>query len=166
MSRTLSPEAKEALFAERTSEVFITLVTLNHPSFTQPARFSSDPTQVLPDAGERGTLSQGEEYLFLPFEFDLPAQDDTGIANARIVIDNIDRRIVAAARTANSAVDVTISVVLASNPDVHEITISGFKIDKVNYNAVELSGVISVEYFDLEPFPAKRFTPSDYPGIF
>lgn len=166
MSRNLSTAAKQAIFAQESPEVFILLVTIDHPNFTQPVRISADPTELLPDAGVRGTISRGEEYLFCPFEINLPVQDDTGIARASISVDNIDRQIVSAVRQADSALSITIEIVLASSPDVPEVSVQDFRLERVTYDSMTVSGDISVEYFELEPFPARRFTPSDFPGIF
>lgn len=164
--RPLSNTAKAAIYAQNTDECFITLVTIDHDNFTAPVRVASDPFEVLPDAGVRGVVSRGEEYIFLPFTIELPAQDDTGVARARISVDNISREIVAAVRSATSALSITIEVVLASDVDTPELTVSDFRLDRVTYDALTVSGDISVEYFDLEPFPARRFTPSDFPGLF
>lgn len=164
--RPLSNAAKAAMYAQTTDEVFIILVTINHESFTQPIRVANDPLELLPEAGVRGVLSRGMEFIFLPFSIELPSQDDTNSAKARISCDNISREIVAAVRTANSALSITIEIVLASDPDTLEVSIEDFRLDRVTYDAFTVSGDISVEYFDLEPFPGRRFTPSDFPGIF
>jgi len=164
--RQISNAAKAAIFAQQTDEAFITLVTINHPTFTAPVRVASDPYELLPVAGVRGVVSRGEEYLFLPFTIELPTQDDSGVAKARISVDNISREIVAAVRRATSALTITIEIVLASDPDTPEVSIEDFRLDRVTYDALTVSGDISVEYFDLEPFPARRFTPSDFPGLF
>lgn len=166
MSRPLSNSAKAAMYAQSTSEVFIMLVTIDHPSFTTPVRVASDPYELLPEAGVRGVISRGMEFLYLPFSVELPSQDDTGVAKARISVDNISREIVAAVRRANSALSITIEIVLASDPDTLEVAIEDFRLDRVTYDAFTVSGDISIEYFDLEPFPSRRFTPSDFPGIF
>lgn len=166
MARNLSNAAKQAIFAQQTDEVFILLVTIEHENFTDPIRVASDPKQVLPDAGVRGVVSRGEEYVYLPFTINLPMQDDTGVARASISIDNISREIVAAVRKATSALSITIEVVLASDVETLEMSIPDFRLERVTYDALTVSGDISVEYYDLEPFPARRFTPSDFPGVF
>lgn len=166
MSRPLSNAAKQAIFAQQTSEVFIILVTIAHETFDNPIRVCSDPFEVLPDAGVRGIVSRGDEYVFLPFSIELPVQDDSGVARASISVDNITREIVQYVREATSALSITIEVVLASDPDTPEITVADFKLERVTYDALTVSGEISVEYYELEPFPARRFTPSDFPGLF
>lgn len=164
--RQMSNAAKAAVYAQNTDECFITLVTINHASFSEPVRVASDPYEILPDAGVRGVVSRGNEFIFLPFDIELPAQDDTGVARARISVDNVDRQIVAAVRTATSALSITIEIVLASDVDTPEVSVEDFRLDRVTYDAFTVSGDISVEFFDLEPFPSRRFTPSDFPGLF
>ena len=164
--RALSNNAKQAIYAQETSEVFILLVTINHSSFTTPIRLASDSFELLPSAGVRGVVSRGDEYIYLPFTINLPIQDDTGIARASISVDNISREIVAAVRSASSSLSITIEIVLASDVDTPEVTVADFALERVTYDAFTVSGEITVEYFDLEPFPSRRFTPSDFPGIF
>lgn len=167
MPRQLSNQAKAALYSQQTSEVLILLLTIDHETLAQPIRLSSDPTETLPDAGVLGTLSRDEEYIYLPFSVNLPNQDESGIARASISIDNIDRRIIQAVRDARgSQLDITIELILASQPDDPEISITGFRLERVQYDALTVTGEISIEYFDLEPFPSKRFTPADFPGLF
>lgn len=166
MIRDVSNTFRSAVYAQQTSEVFIMLVTISHPDFEDDIRLANDPFEVLPDAGVRGVVSRGEEYLYLPFNINLPAQNDTGLARASLSIDNIDRRMVAAVRQASSAIGVTIEIVLASDVDTPEVTVQDFRLERVTYDAMTISGEISVEYYDLEPFPARRFTPSDFPGLF
>ena len=166
MPRPLSNAAKQAVYAQQTDVAFIVLLTIDHDTFTEPVRLASDPYELLPIAGVRGVESRGEEYLFLPFIINLPVQDDTGASRASISIDNINREIVARVRQATSALSITIEIVLSSDVDAPELTADDFRLERVSYDAFTVSGDISVEYFDLEPFPSMRFTPSAYPGIF
>jgi hypothetical protein len=166
MPRTVSNVVKHAINAQQTNEVFIVLLTIDHPNFTAPIRVASDPKQVLPVALVRGVISNGEEFIYLPFCITLPQQDDTNTARATLSIDNIDREIVKAVRTADSAISVKIEIVLASDTDNIEISIDKFKLASITYDAFTVSGELSLDYYDLEPFPCKRFTPSDFPGMF
>ena len=166
MSRQVSSAFKQAVFAQQTSECFIILLTISNPDFVDDIRVCSDPFEMLPDAGVRGVVSRGDEYIYLPFTINLPVQDDTGIARASISVDNIGREIVAAVRRATSSLNITMEIVLSSDVNTPEVSLEDFKLDRVTYDAFTISGDISMEYYDLEPFPARRFTPSDFPGIF
>lgn len=166
MSRALSAAARGAMFAQQTKEVFIVLLTLTHPTFDQDIRVCSDPFELLPDAGVRGIISRGEEYLYVPFDLVLPQQDSTNSAKARISVDNVGRALMEPVRTADSALRLKMEVVLASSPDTPEISIDDFRLGTVSYDSFTVSGDLSVEYYDLEPFPYKRFTPADFPGMY
>ena len=166
MSRSVSTAFKQAVNAQQTSEVFITLVTISHPDFTDDIRVASDPFELLPDAGVRGVVSRGEEYIYLPFNITLPAQDDTGVARAMISIDNVSREAIQKVRQATTSPSITIEIVMSSDVDTVEVSVNDFRLERVPYDAFVLSGEISVEYYDLEPYPTRRFTPSDFPGIF
>lgn len=166
MSRPVSNAFKNAVYAAQTKEAFILLATISHPSFTDDIRVASDSYELLPNAGVRGVVSRGQEYLYLPFTILLPQQDETGVSRASISMDNISREMVRAVRNANSALTITVEVVLSSDVDTPEVSIQDFKLEKVSYDAFTISGDISVEYFDLEPYPWARFVPSLFPGMF
>ena len=165
MSRNVSATFQSAVNAASVDTAFIVLVTVSHSSFTDDIRVASDPYEDLPTAGVRGVISNGDEYLHCPFTIELPAQDDSGVARARISIDNVDRTVVAAARSADSPVSIKIQIVLSSAPDTVEVLVDGFRLEAVEYDALTVSGEISVEYFDLEPFPKGRFNPSEWSGL-
>lgn len=164
--RQLSAAALAAMMAQETSEVFILLVTISHPSLTQPPRIASDPFELLPVAGVRGVVSRGEEYVFMPFDITLPSEDETGASRAKLSIDNVGRELMQAVRSAGSSLAVDIEIVLSSDVDTPELQLKDFRLERVTYDAFTVSGDITMEYFDLEPFPSRRFTPSDFPGLF
>lgn len=166
MSRNVSSAFKQAAFSQETNTAFIMLVTISHDSFSDDIRLASDSYEDLPTAGVRGVISRSEEYIYLPLAIVLSQEDDSGVARASISVDNINRDIIAAVRSATSAVSVTIEVVLSSDPDTVEVSVQDFRLERVEYDAFTVSGDLSVEYFDLEPFPSGRFTPSKFPGMF
>lgn len=166
MTRNLSETFKAAVNAQQTEEVFIILLTIDHPDFTDPIRLANDPFQDLPVAGVPGVESRGEEYVYLPFTISLPSQDDTGIGKASLSIDNISRELLAAVKTTTSDVSLIIEVVLSSDVDNVEISSPNFKLERIKYDALTITADVSLDYFELEPYPSGRFTPSDWPGIF
>lgn len=166
VGRDVSPRFRREAYKATTKEVYALLMTIEHPSWTQPLRIASDNAVLLPSAGVRGVLSRGNEFLFLPFNISLPAQDETGISKCSISVDNVDRQIVGAARSALTPPSITLEVILSAEPDTVEISYTDFRLDRVGWDAFIVTGEISIEYFDLEPFPWARFTPGDWPGIF
>lgn len=166
MPRQVSNAFKAAVYAQETSEAFIILLTISHPNFTQNIYISSDPSELLPKNGVRGTISNGTEFLYVPFTLNMPQDDDTGVSRASLSIDNVSNQIIEYIREANSALSIKIEIVLASDPDTIEITLDDFKLERVTYDANTISAEISIEYFELEPFPSRDFTPTDFPGMY
>lgn len=166
MPRELSNTAKASMYAQQTDEVYIVLLTINNASFSTPIYVCSDPYEDLPVAGIKGVVSRGNEYVYMPFVVELPTQDDTNVSRARLSIDNISREILQYARAAKTPISVGIEIVLASDVDTPEISIDNFVLENISYNALTISGDLSIQYFDLEPFPSRRFTPSNFPGMF
>ena len=167
MSRNVSNALRAATNAQQTDTAFITLLTITNANLSTPIRVCDDPNQLLPVAGVRGVISRGDEYIYLPFTFSLPAEDDTGIGRASLTIDNISREIVQAVRQAiGTKISLKIEIVLSSDLNTPEVVMSDFILEGIKYDAMTVTGDVTVEYYDLEPFPARRFTPSDFPGIF
>lgn len=166
MSRPVTNNFRRAAFAQTTKEAVICLLTISDDSFPDDIRLTDDPFELLPTAQVRGVVSRGDEYVFVPFGFELPAQNDTGVSRAKLNVDNVSREIVQAVRRASSSLRVKIELVLSSSVDVVEFVNDDFKLERVTYDALIVQGELSMEYFDLEPFPAKRFTATDFPGMF
>lgn len=148
-----------------TDEVFIILVTIDHEGLEVPIRVSNDNLHVL-STGQRGVISNGDEYVYLPFNIVLPNLERDTLPSSKIVIDNIDRAITAALADITEPPEVRIQIALSSDPDIIDYDIQGFKLNTVTYDELQIEGTLSVEYFANEPFPAPRFTPSRFPGLF
>ena len=165
---TLSSTFKQAAFAQETDEVFVVLVTLDSDELDEPVRICSDPLTQFPLLGDDiyGLVSNGDTFLFLPFEIWLPRDDKTGTVSAKISIENVDRRLVETARSVTRPVNVKMQCVLASDPDVIELEFDNFQLSNVKYDVMIIEGDLTLNYWGLEPFPSNRFTPSNFPGLF
>lgn len=109
----------------------------------------------------------GDVYVYFPFEVEFPNDTDGKISQAKLTIDNTDREIVLAVRSVGGApIDVNIKCVLDSTPDVIEAQYSDFKLVNVVYDANQVQGDLTIENFVNEPYPAGRFTPSLFPGLY
>ena len=149
-----------------TGEAFIILLSIEHPSLTPPARISNDPTQLLPIAQVRGTISNGDEYVYLPFEFIFPNQESDTSPVAQLRIDNVSREISTIIDSISSPPTIQIQVVLSSTPDIVELVLRDFKLQRTEWNILTITGDITVEHFEQEPYPSGRFNPSGFPGLF
>lgn len=163
----LSPDATSAVLSQEIDKVFIVLVQLSHSDLVEDIFISSDPTQTLPEAGVYGTISNGQEYIFLPFQIVLQEQSDNLLARAKIVFDNIDRAIMVAIRGAgNSKPIVNIKIIMASNPDHVERELPNLRLDNVKANAFTIEAELTPRIMQNEQFPFKTFNQAGFPGIF
>lgn len=157
MSRPISLSARQALFSSGTGEAFLVLLTLDHSSMTAPIRVTSDAVE---------TISRGDSFIAFPFDLLIPDDTENASPRARLIIDNVDRAIVAAIRNITSAPSILIEIVQASNPDTVEASFPDFKLTNVNYDALTVSGDLTVEDFTAEPWPCAIFSPANFPGMF
>jgi len=157
MSRDISPSTRAALYAAETQDVFVILLTIDHPSLAVPIRVCSD---------SQDTESRANTFFAFPFDLTLPDDEDGRPPRARLVIDNVDRQIVTAIRGLATSPTVLIEIVRAADPDVVEARFSDFRFTNITYDSQAVEGDLSLEDFTAEPFPAACFTPSLFPGLF
>lgn len=157
MSRTLSATAKRALYAQNTSEAFISLLTLSHPSMATPIRVSGDAVD---------TTSGSDLFVAYPFEIQLPNDTDDRAPSVTLKIDNVDRTIIYALRGLTGPLSLLIQIVRASNPDYVEVEYGGMQLRSANYDALTISGELTMEDILTQPYPAGRMTPGVAPGLF
>lgn len=157
MSRTLSVGARQAMFAADGGDVFVILLTFAHTQLSEPIRVSSD---------SEDTVSRGQVFVAYPFDLTLPDDDESRAPRARLVIDNVDRQIVATLRGLATSPVLTLEIVRAAAPDVVEAVFHDFRLRNVRYDSHVIEADLTIEDFTAEPYPAGSFCPSLFPGIF
>ena len=164
----ISENFRRAAFSQETDVAVIVLLTLSTEDLPDNIRVCNVPVEKFSDLGENiyGLVSNGQRFLFLPFDIELPQDDKTGAVSAKLTIDNVNRQIVQYARETKKPINVTVQVVLSNDLDYVEFESSDFKLTNVSYNGFSVSGDLSIDYLGLEPFPCGRFTPSGFPGLF
>lgn len=156
MSRPLSPAAVASLTAENTDEVWVVLLTIDHPTLTDPIRVANNNEDV---------TSNDALYIGLPFSIELPGEDADEPGTASIQVPNVDREIVAAARGVTGRASATIEVVLASQPDLIEVGFYGLEMTEVEWDASTVRGRLRFEQIMTEPL-SPIITPERFPGVF
>lgn len=164
----ISENLRQAAYAQDTDVAVIVLLTLSNDDMEEPIRVCSAPVEKFTDLGENvyGVTSNFNRFVFLPFEIELPQDDKTGAVSAKLTIDNVTREIIQYARQTRNVLNVTLQVVLSNNLDYVELEYKNFKLRNISYDGLTVSGDLSIDYLGLEPFPAGRFTPSGFPGLF
>jgi len=167
VSRAVSDRFREAVYAQETDEVPICLLTVTHETLDDPIYISSDPTTRLSDEPLiYGTDSRGEQYIFLPFEFTLPDDKSDSAPRVLLTMDNINRELVALLRSFSTPPSVKLEIVLASDPDVVEITVPVLQMSDSTFEDHTISSTTVADPLINEPHPAGQFTPGAFPGLF
>lgn len=154
--RSLSGTALASAFSEDTDEVWLAMLTISHESLDDDIRVVKNNENI---------VSNGQTFLAYDFELELPEERPDRPGEARLRIDNTDKRIVEAVRSINSPPDVRIDIVLASDPDTFEVTFQDLKMRNVEYDVSFVTGTLVFEDIISEPI-AVDLTPARFPGLF
>ena len=156
--RSLSSTAKGAIFAANTTEVALAILEIEH----------SDISTIRVVNNTEDVTSNGDVYTAFPFYIELPDDDEEQLARVTLQIDNVDRTIVTAVRSMSNSeqATVTLSIILASDPDTVEAGPFEFKLKNVNYDAFSVYGELAYEDILNERFPKDSMTPQTCTGMF
>lgn len=171
MSRlsSLSPAALKAMFSVESDDTLIVLLTITGEGVATPIRLADNYLQRLSETADEvtyGVMSRGYPYVFLPFGLTPPTEEHSAGPRCSITLHDVTRYLTPIIRTISSAPTVLIELVLASNPDVVEVSFPGFLLGGIGYDENTVTGELTVESDATEPFPCHTFTPSVAPGLF
>ena len=160
MPRPLSSALKISMTAQQTGEVLLAICQISHASIV------GGPLRVVNDLQD--FVSNGQTYSAFPFQVTLPADGEEGRPSVRLVLDNVDRSMIAAIRgiPPSSPPTVQVDLVLASQPDVIEISFPNLTLRNVDYDQFVIEGDLALDEDDREPIPYQSFTPQLFPGLF
>lgn len=167
--RTISANMREVLQATEHSTIPILLLTINHSTFDEPVRLSSDNTQRITETDTTllyGTVSRTNNYFFYPFALKLPTDEEEGTPKTSLTVDNVSRQLTEAVENIDprDPVTVTMEIVLSTSPDTVEMEYTDFTLKNVSYDMFEITGEISMDALFGEPVPQHRMTPAYFPG--
>lgn len=153
----VSSLARAAINAQNTSEVFLTLLQLSHPSFGATLRFVNDLQDV---------TSNGNTYISYPFQISFPSMGEDNLPTLTLSIDNVDQDIWNAIKPIQTPIDVQLSWVLRSSPDTIEGGPFFMVLKSVDVSQFNISGQLAYEDLMNEPFPRESYIPTLSPGLF
>lgn len=156
MPRDFSDNLLSQMNSEISSDPFLILLTLNHPSFD---------TVYLVNNNENITAN-GNVYLAFPFKATLPNDDGETQREVKLVIDNTSLELIEQIRTPTTPIDCKVQMVLASNPSVVEIEYEDLKIKDVTYTKQNISATLYLDDFLNTELTSEKYTPTVFPGIF
>jgi hypothetical protein len=144
------------LQADNATDPILYLMTIDHADLPEPIRWVRD---------KAGVTSNGQAFIAFPFEFAPPGETEDGRTPARIVIDNVDMRIVHTMRALTSPPVLHIQSVLRSDPDTVEEDYPVFEVTSVSGDRFQLQADMLDENDDNEAVMQWTFTPGTAPAL-
>lgn len=150
-----STDFRASARADETASVWVPLITLTHSEFAT-RRIAKDSN----------VTSRGERFSGYPLRLSLPRDTDDGSLDGRLEIEDVERTLIAALRSADSEPAVTVEIVRADAPETVEFTYNGLELRDMSVLGVGITGVIGIADQRTEPIPADAMTPDTFPGLF
>lgn len=156
MSRSLTAAAVRAVLAQETDAVFLELLTISHPDIAT-VRVVNNTLPI---------TSRGNVYDGFPFSLRLPQDVAERLGTVQLTVNNVDRRLVEAIRSVPAPLTVSIEVVTAATPDLVEVGPFDCELFDVTGTMTTISGTLGFEPVLNRVFPAGKFDPQRFPGLF
>ena len=153
--RQLTPELLAQLYGQTSNDPFLMLVTIDYNGTY--LRFVNDIQDI---------TSNGEVYQAFPMRITLPAEDGETDRTVKIVFDNVSLELIDEIRTATTPLPVQIDMILASNPDLVQISVTDLKIKNVQVDAQSIQASLFLDDVLNIEVPSEKYTPTTAPGIF
>lgn len=155
MSVDIDVDKKAAMYAPATDEVFLVLLTVRHDDLADAIRLTSDS---VPTVRADGT------YQPFPFEITLPSPNDDEVG-ATLSIDIVDRQVLTALQSVETAPTLDIEVIAASDAENPIVRYPDLIWDASSFNGLTLTGQLRLDDLGDEPL-AGTFSPSTFQALF
>lgn len=152
----LSPQLLAQLFAQESSDPFLTLVTLSHDSF-DTIRLVNNSVNI---------TSRGDVFTAFPMKIRFPVDDGETARDFTIDFDNVGLELIEEIRTVTTPISVKIELILASIPNEVQISQEDLLIEALTYNDKKISAKIALDNFLSTEMTSERYNPSNFPGLF
>ena len=167
----LSPRTLSDVMQQQSPDSDIVLITITHPAWTVPVRLSTHATAILrtdANTGEPiwGTVSRGEEYLYVPIQASLPASADEQPPEAHLIVSNVSRILAPYLKLVDkTAPRITLEVVNTAAPDVVDVAYPELDLSMVTWDANTVDATVVNNIASNEPMPWMRFNLANFPNM-
>lgn len=152
----ISPKLLAQLYGQVSSDPFLMLVTISHSSFE---------TLYLVNNTE-SIVSRGITFEAFPMEITLPGDDGESSREVRIDFDNVSLELISEFRKITTPADVKVEMLLASEPDIIQLSIEDLKLRNISYNKSRISARLFMDSFLNIELTSEKYNPSNFPGLF
>jgi len=145
-----------SLLATATPVVWLALLRITAPGETPVALVNnSEPV-----------TSRGLVYQPFPFAITLPADDSETLPRVTLSLSNVDQLLVEYIRGAVEPPKIEVELITSAYPDTVEKALTFLKLVDVSYDAITISGTLTLDNFLTQAFPAEAYTPPYFPALF
>lgn len=155
MANNLSSEVKAQLFKQESEDPYLTLVTLTGTDFIY--RLVNNSKDI---------VSNGQTFTAFPMKIKLPVDDGETAREFSVEFDNASLLLIQAIRKSTEPIPCKFDMVLASMPDVIQMTTPDLKIAAITYDDNKISAKIVLDNFLTVALTSEKYTPAIYKGIF
>jgi hypothetical protein len=117
-------------------------------------------------ANTEDVISRGMVFQATHFEINLPNDDGETFPYVELKIANVDGLLIQAIRAFRNPPEMTLEIVLSDMPDLVERKVDFLRLSSCEFNALTISGRLSVESSLTNRFPAYDYGPAAFPGLF
>lgn len=157
MPRNISSFALGQAYRTSSNEVFLVALTIRHQPTNTLFRVVNNSENI---------VSRGEVFTAYPFELTLPVESGEEIGIAQLTIDNIDLTLIDMLRAATVPPRVDIEVLIASRPDIVEISLLDLGMKDVSWDKLAITARLYNEDILSAGYPAQIYEPLEWQGIF
>jgi hypothetical protein len=156
--RELSAPFLEAILS-RTGEgrQLMLLLTVTHVDLPEPIRVCLNTVPI---------TSRGNVFHPYPFRITLPEEREEQASHSKLVIDGVDRTMVAVLRTVSTPPEVVIELVLSTSLDLVEYFSAPMRWRGISYTVTMVEGLLEGPRIFYSRFPRDVFSPNTTPGVF
>jgi hypothetical protein len=163
---TFSANFRKAMMDQETGQVPVMLLTVYHVDLDEPFRISSDNKDLLDFEKQlRGTISRNSNFGFLPMNLTLPNEGEDAEYIMKVTLYGIGTELTPVLRGSIEPATVIAEVVLASAPNVVEMTFAAFELTDTDVAAGDVTLDLSIDSYAAEPYPADTFTPARFGSL-
>lgn len=169
MNRSVPADARAALERESSPDALIAFLLIEHP------RLPGGLLRLVCDVLDYSW--GGHVWTGVPFRYSVVSDRESGAAEARVSVPNVDREIGEALRAINDRARLSMTILSAADFDLTvnpraEIETAAVVYSYANYeltdargDVAEVSGRVTLRDYSREPWPAVRAIPSVAPGL-
>lgn len=152
----LSNNLLAQLFGQSSSDPFLMLVTISHPTFST-IYLANNTVDV---------VSRGITFSAFPMQVTLPADDGETTREVRLELDNVSLALIEEFRKITTPPDVKVEMLLASDPNTVQLSIEELKLRNISYNKSRISARLFMDSFLNVEMTSEKYDPAIFPGLF